>query len=74
MLASHASQRNWLMRQHGMDDYIIQMREWTRARGAMAGFAAGEGFRHYTGHPYPVSLLLEDLLQGKVHRLTRPAQ
>ena len=62
MLACHASQRNWLMRQHGMDDYLLQMEAWTKKRGAGAGFAYGEGFRQYLGHPYPESPLLQQLL------------
>ncbi|MBS1834370.1 MAG: PIG-L family deacetylase [Acidobacteria bacterium] len=64
MLAAHASQRNWLRRQHGMDDYILQMEEWTRAVGAHCGVKYAEGFRRYPGHPYPQSPLLETLLDG----------
>lgn len=64
MLAAHASQRNWLRRQHGMDDYILQMEEWTRTVGTQCGVKYAEGFRQYPGHPYPQSPLLETLLQG----------
>ena len=62
MLASHKSQRGWLKRQHGTDDYIRQMEEWTRACGARAGVDFGEGFRQYRIHPYPVEPLLQRLL------------
>ena len=62
MLASHASQRNWLMRQHGMDNYIEQMVTWTRACGMRFGLLGAEGFRQYRGHPYPTSPLLQELL------------
>ena len=62
MLACHESQRNWLMKQHGVDDYLIMMEQLTRARGRLAGVEYGEGFRHYKGHPYPQSPLLEELL------------
>lgn len=62
MLACHASQRNWLKRQHGMDNYLDTMREWCAARGAIGGFAYGEGFRQYLCHPYPRTRLLEELL------------
>jgi len=55
MLAAHASQREWLKRQHGMDDYLESMEAWTRRRG-------GEGFRQYRKHPYPQSPLLQELL------------
>ena len=71
MLKAHASQRKWLMRQHGMDDYIHTMERWTRKRGAQYGFEAGEGFRHYLGHPYPESPLLEELIGEE--RIRRPA-
>jgi LmbE family N-acetylglucosaminyl deacetylase len=66
MLAQHASQHNWLSRQHGMDDYLETMERWTRAIGRRAGREMAEGFRHYTGHPYPQTPLLEELLDGHV--------
>lgn len=64
MLACHRSQRNWLMQQHGMDDYLISMETWTRARGTNGGIEFAEGFRQYTGHPYPQSPALQGLLNG----------
>jgi LmbE family N-acetylglucosaminyl deacetylase len=66
MLATHASQRDWLLRQHGIDDYLISMEAWTRQRGAAAGTDFGEGFRQYCGHPYPQTPLLQNLLGGFV--------
>lgn len=66
MLGMHASQRNWLRRQHGIDDYIETMEHWTRDRGRVAGIEFGEGFKRYPGHPYPQSPLMEGLLEGKV--------
>jgi LmbE family N-acetylglucosaminyl deacetylase len=68
-LAAHESQRGWLMRQHGMDDYLQTMEEWCVQRGALAGLRYGEGFRQYTGHPWPRTPLLEDLLGGRVRRI-----
>jgi len=62
MLAAHASQRNWLMRQHGMDDYLRTMEEWTHHRGQSYGVKYAEGFRQYKYHPYPVSPLLQELV------------
>jgi LmbE family N-acetylglucosaminyl deacetylase len=67
MLARHASQRAWLQKHHGMDDYIETMESWTKARGALAGLGYGEGFRQYLGHPYPRTPRLQDLLRGLVH-------
>jgi LmbE family N-acetylglucosaminyl deacetylase len=62
MLEQHASQREWLRRHHGMDDYILQMEAATRAAGAKFGFEFGEGFRQYRGHAYPHTPLLQELL------------
>lgn len=59
MLSQHASQRDWLRRQHEMDDYLDNMERWTRHIGRQAGFEFGEGFRRYRGHPYPQDPLLE---------------
>ena len=64
MLGKHRSQREWLRAQHGTDDYLRQMEEWTRACGARAGVGFGEGFRQYTVHPYPQSPLLQGVLAG----------
>ena len=62
MLACHASQRNWLLRQHGMDQYIETMRDWSRRRGRPHGLAYAEGFRQHLGHSYPQDNLLGQLL------------
>jgi N-acetylglucosamine malate deacetylase 1 len=66
MLAQHQSQRLWLREQHGIDDYLQQMEEWTRACGARAGVRYGEGFRHYKVHPYPQEPVLQRILQEYV--------
>ena len=62
MLACHASQRNWLMRQHGMDEYLESLDRWSAFRGGEIGVNHAEGFRQYLGHPYPQSNLLLELL------------
>jgi len=62
MLAKHKSQREWLLKHHGIDDYLDTMERWTRECGRRAGIEFGEGFRIYKGHPYPQSPLLEELL------------
>jgi LmbE family N-acetylglucosaminyl deacetylase len=66
MLSRHRSQREWLLKHHGIDNYLVQTEQWTRAAGARAGVAAAEGFRRYKGHPYPQSPLLEELLGSYV--------
>ncbi len=63
MLACHASQRNWLMRQHGMDEYLDIQAKWGARRGAEIGVAFAEAFRQYRGHPYPQDNILLKLIR-----------
>ncbi len=65
MLACHASQREWLRRQHGIDEYMDSSRRWGAGRGQEIGVAYGEAFRQYKGHPHPTDNLLGELLNGK---------
>jgi LmbE family N-acetylglucosaminyl deacetylase len=62
MLARHASQREWLLRHHGMDRYLQAMRDWAARRGRRCGVAYAEGFRQHLGHSYPQDNLLGQLL------------
>jgi LmbE family N-acetylglucosaminyl deacetylase len=62
MLACHASQREWLLRQHGIDHYIDSMKEWSARRGAEIGVSYAEGFRQHLGHAYPQDNRLAELL------------
>jgi LmbE family N-acetylglucosaminyl deacetylase len=62
MLACHASQRNWLMRQHGIDEYLDALEKASRRRGAQLGVEYAEAFRQYLGHPYPSENRLRELL------------
>jgi LmbE family N-acetylglucosaminyl deacetylase len=62
MLASHASQRDWLLKHHGMDQYLEAMRGWGARRGRHCGVAYAEGFRQHLGHSYPQDNLLGMLL------------
>ncbi|MHB9025378.1 MAG: PIG-L deacetylase family protein [Armatimonadota bacterium] len=61
-LACHASQRDWLRRQHGVDQYIEQMREWDAEAGQLAGVPYAEGFLMHKGHAYPQTPLIEETL------------
>lgn len=62
MLACHASQRNWLLKQHGIDEYLESCRRWSAARGSQIGTTFGEAFTQYKGHPYPSNDLLREVL------------
>ena len=53
MLACHASQRDWLLRQHGIDEYLESQARWGSVRGEEVGVDQAEAFRQYRGHPYP---------------------
>lgn len=61
-LACHDSQRSWLQKQHGMDNYIESMKSWSAKRGQQIGTAYAEGFCQHLGHPHPQDDLLVELL------------
>ena len=62
MLACHASQRNWLRKQHGMDEYLETLDRASLRRGSEVGIEHAEGFRQYLGHPFPQNNVLLELL------------
>ena len=62
MLACHASQRDWLLKQHGIDEYLNSSQRWSASRGREIGVEYGEGFSQHTGHPYPADNLLLELI------------
>jgi LmbE family N-acetylglucosaminyl deacetylase len=68
MLQAHASQHRWVSKQHGISDYTQSMERWTAKRGKLFGVAYAEGFRHYTGTPYPRTPMLQELV-GNALRL-----
>lgn len=63
MLACHQSQRNWLLRQHGIDEYLRAQERWSRMRGEEIGVPFAEAFRQHVGHPYPHDNILLELLR-----------
>ena len=62
MLARHSSQREWLLKHHGMDQYVEAMKQWSARRGQAIGVAYGEGYRQHLGHSYPQDNVLAALL------------
>ena len=78
MLACHASQRNWLLKQHGIDEYLESQANSSAARGQEIGVAHAEGFRQYLGHAYPHDNRLLALLgqdgRGAAVRPSAPAE
>ena len=67
MLRCHASQREWLLKQHGMDEYIGAMLAMGAERGKAIGVQYAEGFRQHLGHGYPQ----DNLLAGELGSLVR---
>ncbi|GMU25001.1 MAG: bacillithiol biosynthesis deacetylase BshB1 [Phycisphaerae bacterium] len=63
MLASHASQREWLRAHHKMDEYIEAMKRAGADRGTLIDRPYGEGFRQHKGHGYPQDNILSELLK-----------
>jgi LmbE family N-acetylglucosaminyl deacetylase len=61
--ACHESQRAWLKKQHGLDDYLETVERWSASRGEQIGVRYGEGFRQHVGHPYPHDNLLLECLR-----------
>lgn len=66
-LKAHASQRDWLMKHHGMDQYITSMQQWGAKRGKDVGSKYAEAFRQHKGHPYPHDCILQHELGNVVH-------
>ena len=62
MLACHESQRSWLLKQHGMDEYLESCERWSAARGQEIAAEYGEAFTQHKGHPYPSDNLLLSFL------------
>ena len=62
MLACHKSQRDWLKKQHNMDQYIETMKKWAKELGELSGCIYAEGFRQHLGHGFPQDNILESLL------------
>jgi LmbE family N-acetylglucosaminyl deacetylase len=71
MLSAHESQRSWVLKQHGIDNYVGSMEAWAAKRGTSAGVAFAEGFRQYICHPYPRTPLLQDLVGDAVITMGR---
>ena len=65
MLCCHASQREWLRHEHGIDEYVEFLKRQSAGIGARHGYAFGEGFCQHRGHAYPRDNILETLLAKK---------
>ncbi|NWG14287.1 MAG: PIG-L family deacetylase [Acidobacteria bacterium] len=70
MLSMHRSQREWLQRHHGIDEYLNRMAAWAQAYGRECNFAYAEGLRQHLGHGYPHDPVIQSALGTQV-RLRR---
>ena len=61
MLMKHQSQFSWVVKQHGVADFAASLTRWSAKQGRLFGVAFAEGFRQYTGTPYPRSEALQEL-------------
>lgn len=66
MLACHESQRSWLAAHHGMDEYIIKMKQLSEKRGSEISTKYAEGFRQHLGHAFPQDNILKQELDSLV--------
>ncbi|MBM4079974.1 MAG: PIG-L family deacetylase [Planctomycetes bacterium] len=64
MLKCHASQRNWLLKHHGVDHYINMMAADAERLGRLAGCGCAEGFTQHLGTPYPTDNKLLEILRS----------
>ena len=67
MLCCHESQRNWLRAHHGIDEYVISMKNFAQERAELIGCDYAEGFRQHLGHAYPDDNMLKSELKDKVY-------
>jgi LmbE family N-acetylglucosaminyl deacetylase len=66
MLACHESQRNWLLKHHKIDEYILAMKRFSALRGKEINTTYAEGFRQHLGHGYSQDNILKKILDRKV--------
>lgn len=66
MLAEHASQRNWLLSHHKIDEYILTMKRFAKLRGNEINVEYAEGFRQHLGHGFPQENVLAEALKEYV--------
>ncbi len=64
-LSCHASQREWLREQHGIDQYIEETKHWDSEAGSAVGVKYAEQFFIHKGHAYPQTPLIQEGL-GKL--------
>ncbi|OHB56436.1 MAG: hypothetical protein A2Y07_06555 [Planctomycetes bacterium GWF2_50_10] len=59
MLCCHASQREWLLAHHGMDEYTASLKHHAELRGKEIGVQYAEAFRQHLGNAFGQDNLLK---------------
>lgn len=67
MLSCHESQREWLKRHHGMDEYILSMQRQAAERAKDINVDYAEGLRQHLGHAYSQDNIIGNELSEYVH-------
>ena len=62
MLSCHKSQRDWLYKISGVNEYVIMMKEFAARRGKNINRPYAEGFRQNLGYNYPSDNVLKTVL------------
>ena len=62
MLECHVSQHRWVDKQHGVSNFTQSMQRFSAKVARPFAVAYAEGFRQYTGTPYPRSERLQELV------------
>ena len=66
MLCCHKSQRDWLSKISGVDEYVFMMKDFSRKKGGEINFEYAEGFRQHRGFSYPSKNILKSELDRLV--------
>lgn len=67
MLCCHKSQRDWLLKISGVDEFVNMMKDYARKKGRQVNCEYAEGFRQHLGFSYPADNLLQAELGNLVH-------
>ena len=67
MLCCHESQRSWLLAHHGIDEYVISMKQNAERRGKEINVSYAEGFTQHLGHAFAQDNILKQILGDLVH-------
>lgn len=67
MLCCHRSQRDWLLKIAGVDEFVLMMKNFSAKNGNKIGCRYAEGFRQHLGFSYPQENILLDELGSLAH-------